>query len=210
MSSSSPNVSGEAAGAERAAPRPRRKRRVFRWIVLLLLVLAFLWVAASSNPLAQGIRDFAGDKHDQTVIDNPFSVSPHSFRYYKFALPEGSTNVSLIGHFTALADSPTKNAPKSPPKEKAQAIDHDIELYVLSEPAFAIWQKGYSTGSVYASGRLAKAKVQTELPDGGGVYYVVFSNKFSATTAKKVDANLLLHYKSWIPEWLRREAKGVE
>jgi hypothetical protein len=46
--------------------------------------------------------------------------------------------------------------------------------------------------------------MQADLPAGAGVYYLVFSNKFSSKAAKSVNATVLLRYKSWLPESVRR------
>jgi hypothetical protein len=203
-----PNISGRPATDPRVA-RPHRAARAVVLVLLLLLVLAMAWALVSPDPFAQNVRDFAGDKHDQTVLETPFSVSPHSFRYYKFTLPEGSTNVSLIGQFTSSGEA--AKTPPSKPTGNGQISgpDNEIDLLVLTEPAFAIWQKGYGTSSVYESGKVTDAKVQTDLPDGAGVYYAVFNNKFSTSRTKKVNATLLLHYKSWLPDWLRRETRSI-
>jgi hypothetical protein len=188
-----------ALAAQRpAAPLPpRRKRHYVLWTLFALLIVLFLWLATSSNPFAQGMQELAGNKHDQAIVDTPFSISPHNFRYYKFSLREASTNVAIIGDFTA---SPALDKRKNTqPRES----ENGIEVYVLSETAFAIWQTGYVTSSVFESGRVTEGKLQADLPAGAGVYYVVFSNKFASKAAKKVDATVVLHYKNWIPDWVR-------
>jgi len=178
-------------------PRPRKPKRHFvLWTALAVLLAFLLWAAVSENPYAQGVQEFVGWKHDQTVLANPFSVAAHTFRYYKFTLPEGSTNVALIGQFTVSAVGGKTN-------KADQNADNSIELYVLSEPAFAVWQNGYTTSSVYESGRIAQTSVQADLPAGAGVYYLVFSNKFAPKAAKNVNASFFLRYKSWLPQWFR-------
>lgn len=184
-----------------SAPRPiaaRRKPRIFLWVLVGLLLGVIGWVALGDDPFAQGLQEMVGWKHDDPVLSSPFSISAHNFRYYKFSLPEGSVNVSIIGHFTATAEKkPGK------PKSELEDSDSDVEVYVLSEPAFAVWQNGYATSSVYESGRVSKGEIQSELPAGAGIYYLVFSNKFSTKSAKNLDANVLLRYKSWVPDWFR-------
>ncbi len=180
---------------------PVKRRRMVLWLLLVLLIGGILWAAGSDNPYAQGLQELVGWKHDQAILETPFSVSPHNFRYYKFDLPEGSMNVSIVGQFTASSpEKKTGNAKSA----TADGDDNDIEVYVLSEPAFAVWQNGYATSSVYESGRVPKGSMQAELPAGAGVYYLVFSNKFSSKTAKTVNATVLLRYKSWLPESVRR------
>lgn len=178
---------------------PVNKRRIFLWVLLGLLLASILWTATSENPFAQGLQEVVGWKHDQAILDSPFLVSAHNFRYYKFSLPEGSMNVSIVGQFTS--SSAEKKAAKT---TNADGEDNDVEVYVLSEPAFAVWQNGYATSSVYESGRVSQGSMQADLPAGAGVYYLVFSNKFSTKTAKNLSANVLLRYKSWLPESLRR------
>jgi len=183
-----------------AAPRPQPKRRRALWLILVLVIVVFIWIASSDNPFAQQIQEMVGWKHDQTILDTHFTVGPHTFREYKFALPEGSVNVAMVGQFASNADSlNTSNR-----RDKEKDNDSNIEVYVLTESAFTIWQHGYSTGSVYESGRVSKATVQADVPAGAGVYYLVFSNKFEPKASKNVNATVLLRYKSWLPESLRR------
>jgi hypothetical protein len=193
-----------------ATPPPRvvrpstRKRHYVLWTIFVLLVALFLWLATSRNPFAEGIQELAGNRHDQAVVDVPFSVSAKNFRYYKFTLPEASTNVAIVGDFTVLPDDGRR---KKDSKRQSPQPDNAIEVYVLSESSFAMWQTGYATNSVFESGRVPQGKIEADLPPGAGVYYLVFSNKFSPSMAKKVDATALLHYKNWIPGWIR-QVKG--
>ena len=85
-----------------------------------------------------------------------------------------------------------------------ESADSGIELLVLSESAFAIWQKGGSATAVYESGRVSHANVHAEMPAGVGIYYVVLSNKLSTSGASNVHASLRLHSRSWLPDWIRR------
>ena len=185
-------------------PPPGRKRHYVLWTIFVLLVGMFLGLATSSNPFAEGIQELAGNRHDQAVVDIPFSVSAKNFRYYKFNLPEASTNVAIVGDFTVLPDAGGR---KNDSKRMAAQPDSGIEVYVLSESSFAIWQTGYGTSSVFESGRMAQGKISADLPPGAGVYYLIFNNKFSPSMAKKVDATVVLHYKNWIPGWIR-QVKG--
>jgi hypothetical protein len=183
---------------------PGRKRHYVLWTIFVLLLAVFLWLATSSNPFAEGIQELAGNRHDQAVVDSPFSVSAKNFRYYKFNLPEASTNVAIVGDFRVLPDAGGR---KNDSKRMATQPDSGIEVYVLSESSFAVWQTGYATSSVFESGRIPQGKIAADLPPGAGVYYLVFSNKFSPSLAKKVDASVVLHYKNWIPGWIR-QVKG--
>ena len=183
------------------SPRRVKKGRIVVLVLVGLLLGAIVWAATSESPFAQGIQEIVGWKHDQAILETPFSVTAHNFRYYKFDIPEGSMNVSIIGQFTSSAEKKSAS-PKA--KDGADGDDNDVEVYVLREDAFAVWQNGYATSSVYESGRLSQGNMQSELPAGAGVYYLIFSNKFSSKTAKSINATVLLRYKSWLPESFRR------
>ncbi len=57
---------------------------------------------------------------------------------------------------------------------------------------------------MYESGKVSEGAVQADIPAGAGVYYLVFSNKSAPKTPKALHATVLLHFKSWLPDWLRR------
>ena len=182
-----------------APPRPpRSRRRIFLWMLLAVLLATVLWAVISDDPYAQAVQEMVGWKHDQTILETPFSVSARNFRFYKFALPEGSTNVAIIGQFIVSAEQ--NKSEKRADKDTGATI----EVFVLSEPAFAVWQNGYTTSTVYESGRVSQADVNATLPAGAGIYYLIFSNKFEPRHPKHLNATFLLRYKSWLPEWFRK------
>jgi hypothetical protein len=175
--------------------------------LLAVLVGVVLWAGTSDSPGAQQVQEFVGWKNDRIILDAPFSVGPHTFRYYKFALPEGSVNVAVVGQFTSAADSSNAGSRRDTTKAKnkdKEEIDNNLEVYVLTDAAFTVWQNGYATSSIYESGKVAEGTVQADVPAGAGIYYLVFSNKAAPKTAKSVKATVLLRYKSWLPEWFRR------
>jgi hypothetical protein len=187
--------------------RPLPKRRIVLGILLVVLAGVILWAGSSDSPGAQQVQEFVGWKHDRIILDAPFSVGPHTFRYYKFALPEGSVNVAVVGQFTSAADSSNAGSRRDTTKAKnkdKEEIDNNLEVYVLTDAAFTVWQNGYATSSIYESGKVVEGTVQADVPAGAGIYYLVFSNKAAPKTAKSVKATVLLRYKSWLPEWFRR------
>jgi hypothetical protein len=185
--------------------QPRRTRPMVVGILLAVLAGLILWAGMSDSPPAQQVQEFVGWKHDRIILDAPFSVGPHTFRYYKFALPEGSVNVAIVGQFTS-DDSNAGNrrdTPKAKSNKAKEDIDNNIEVYVLTDSAFTVWQNGYATSSLYESGKVAEGTVQADVPAGAGIYYLVFSNKSSPKTPRNIHATVLLRYKSWLPEWFR-------
>jgi hypothetical protein len=188
-------------------PQPPRKRRLFLWILLAGLAGVLVWAVSSDSSGAQQLQEFVGLKQDRVILDSSFSVGPHTFRYYKFALPEGSVNVAVVGQFTCVPDSlgsGNRKDKSDKSKETEKSSDSKIEVYVLTDSAFTIWQNGYATSSLYESGKVGEGTVQTEVPAGAGIYYLVFSNKAAPKTPKAVHATMLLRYKSWLPDWFRR------
>ncbi|HME36364.1 MAG TPA: hypothetical protein VKF84_14100 [Candidatus Sulfotelmatobacter sp.] len=180
-------------------PRPRRKRRVVLWVLLALLVGGVFWVVNSDSLVPQQVRELFGVKQDRIIVDSAFSVTPRAFRYYKFSLPEGTANVAAVGQFKSTAESSSASRMSSAGDQNPGTNnDNSIEAYVLTESAFAVWQKGYATSSLYDSGNVTGSSVQADIPPGAGIYYLVFSNKSTPKTSKAVHATVMLHYKSWL------------
>lgn len=184
--------------------QPRRTRPMIVGILLAVLGGAILWAGMSDSESAQLVQEFVGWKHDRVILDAPFSVGPHTFRYYKFALPEGSVNVAVVGQFTSAADNSNPGNRKEAPKDRREDVDNNIEVFVLTDSAFTVWQNGYATSSLYESGKVAAGNVQADVPAGAGIYYLIFSNKAAPKTGKSVHATVLLRYKSWLPESFRQ------
>ena len=180
-------------------PPPRRKRRVVRWVLLSILVGGVLWISISDGPVAQEVRELAGVKPDHIIVDSTFSVGAHTFRYYKFSLPEGTANAAVVGQFKSTAENPA-----------GTGDDNGIEAYVLTESAFAAWRTGQATSSLYDSGVVAESAVHAGIPPGAGIYYLVFSNKSAPTTPRAVHATVMVRYKSWLPDWLRHRKNGFQ
>jgi hypothetical protein len=168
-------------------PGRRRRGRIVLWSLLVLLLVGITWAAISGSPFAGGLRELAGWKPDKPILQATFSIGPHGFRYYKVDLPQDSTNVAAVGQFNSSNDARTV-------AQQSDDAGGNIEFYILSELAFAAWQSGSAGSSVYESGRVSQGTVNVELPEGAGIYYLVFSNKFSSGT-KSVRAALLLRYK---------------
>jgi ribosomal protein L40E len=187
-------------------PRRKPKRsRAFLFVLLVILLLGVtVLVATSDSPMAQQVQEMAGWKHDQIILDTPFTVGPHTFRYYKFSLPEGSVNVAIMGQFASEIPNPGTRKNKDKDTDLGKEGDSGVEVFVLTDEAFTVWQNGYATSSVYESGKVPIGTVQAELPAGAGIYYLVFSNKLSPKTPRNVHATVLLRYKSWLPESFRK------
>jgi len=187
------------SGIERPQPAPSR-HLIIPGLLVLLLLGAMLWLATSQTPAAQQAQEFVRWSHTETIVDTALPVNPHSFSSYEFTVPHGALSISVTGEFTAAASSPRKGG-NSNERAKDTDKDHDtdVEAYVLTDAAFAVWSSGYSAQTQYESGPVANATINAPLPAGAGVYHLVFSNKNSAR-AKTVHATVLLRYKNWLPD----------
>jgi len=164
-------------------------------VYLILLVLATLWVSLGNDPVAPLLRDEITGARTQTIVETSLSVKPQSFSFYEFTVPPGAVNVRVTGQFSAEG---------RPDKKSDKGSDNNIEAYVLTDSAFVVWRNGYATGSRYASDKISHATIDAALPAGSGIYYLVFNNRFSQRTEKTVHTAVLLHYQTWMPEWLLR------
>lgn len=184
----------EIARAGRSKPN---KPQIFIYaaIAILLLLVAAATVF-QDEPLMQDVRDRIGSSQQRTLGDSVFALTPGGFSFFKFAIPTGASNVSVRGDFNVSpVVTPGKNRAGSPD-------DAAVEAFVLTEAAFVVWRQGYSAGSEYDSGLRTPGIINAQLPSESGIYYLVFSNRSSSRTARTVRANILLSYKSWLPDGL--------
>lgn len=187
-----PLPGSELARAQRL--RAPRRRRVIPWLLALMVLGAVVWAATSERPSARQVQELVGWSHAQTIVDAAVSVDSRGFSTFEFTVPPGALDVGVAGDFSAIAASPrNRNS-----KETGKDLDPGIEALVLTDAALVVWRSGYSTQTQYESGPAVSATIDAPLPAGAGVYHLVFSNKISPR-AKTVRANVLLRYKSWLP-----------
>jgi hypothetical protein len=177
----------------RSPARRKRKRPIATWLLLLALVGIISWVAVSDSTTAQELRDQVTGARAEAIVETPLSVKPKGIAYYKFTVPPGAISVTVTGQFNSTVTGKSASA---------SSVDGDVEAYLMTEAAFAVWQTGYSTSTHYESGKVPQATINVDLPSGAGVYYLVFSNRFSERTDKNVTANVVVQYKTWLPEWI--------
>jgi hypothetical protein len=174
--------------------RAKQRRRVVPWLLVLVVLGAVVWAATSERPSARQVQELVGWSHAQTIVDAAVAVDPRGFSAFEFTVPPGALDVRVAGDFSAAAAS-LRNTNS---KETRKDLDTGIEAFVLTDAALVVWRSGYSTQTQYESGPAVSATIDAALPAGAGVYHLVFSNKTSPR-AKTVRANVLLRYKSWLP-----------
>lgn len=105
------------------------------------------------------------------IISGQFPVPPGNafFKPIMVTLP----NMKLTGSFQALGGK-----------------GNDIEVLVMDQNAYALWQRGNPVFTYYSSGKVSSGEINIDLPIG--VYYIVFSNLFSTVSSKTVQASISL------------------
>ena len=95
----------------------------------------------------------------------------------KFEIPSGSFNETFKGHFSTTGGS-----------------GNDIQVLIFAADDFVNWQNRHDAKTFYNSGRVTQDTLNVSLPAGGGLYYVVFNNRFSLLSPKDVEAHITLSY----------------
>jgi hypothetical protein len=151
--------------------------------LLASVVLGALgWVATTNNSLAPVIKAYLTTTHAELITEGSVAIKPHGFASYRVAVPEGAIDVALTGQFDASGRA-----------------ENDIQVYLLTDAEFVIWQSGYATSPFYDSGKVSQASMQAALPSRPGTYYLIFSNKPSRVE-KTVHVTAGLRYDTWLPE----------
>lgn len=162
--------------------RPWRAAKVFPWVIVLAVAVAIAWLVSTDSQLATQLKSLLTTAHAETIADGSFSIKPHGFATYKVSVPEGAIDVGVVGQFEANGRA-----------------ENDVQVLLLTDSEFAVWQSGYATSPFYDSGKVSKADIQAVLPSKSGDYYLVFSNKPSRTE-KTVRVSTGLRYDRWLPD----------
>ena len=166
-------------------PQPKRNWGSLKWFVLGVLVCLLLFTGnelmrtgtqnggpKQISPLAQMLAR----PQSAPLLNTSIDVHARSFFSEQFTVPGNSTAVSVEGHFTASG-----------------GLGNDIEVYLMSADGFVNFQNGHSPQTYYSSGKLTQGSFDVPLPDGGGTYYMVFSNRFGLLATKTVQVSSTLH-----------------
>lgn len=112
----------------------------------------------------------------QSIANGQVIVKAHSYVQYRLTITPEMNDPTVTGNFNASGGA-----------------GNDIEAVIADEPNYTNWVNGHqaqvlwSTGGKETTGNII-AKLQP------GMYYLVFSNKFSAFTDKQVFLNVSLNY----------------
>lgn len=158
-------------------------------ILAILLVATSLLLGAcssSSSPSSpnQSTYSFAPVKtptatlvpQNSNLVNGIITVNSGDYYYTSFTVTDSMRDVSIQGLFTASGGS-----------------GNDIIVLVLDNLAYTNWINGHSVITLYNSGQITTANMNVSI-NTSGQYYLVFSNKFSIISSKKVNANINLKW----------------
>ena len=158
--------------------------RIVLWVSLFIAAAMMCWAGISDDPLALRLKALVNRAHEQSVTSSSFEVKKRSFVSYRLDVPTAVTHVNVGGDFSVSGD-----------------VNQDVEVQLMSAEGFVSWQDGYSAEMFYDSGKVKQGKVEATLPATAGTYYLVFDNRYSAKTAKSVQADITLRYDRWWPPY---------
>jgi hypothetical protein len=153
------------------------------WVRLLLsgaLIFAAIGCGGEKKPIQTNLASTAPAPRiqhaSQNLLGGSFIVEPGKYKPFAVAVTAAMNNPTVEGNFTASGGN------------------NDIEVLVLEETQYLNWQNGHKFDATYSSGRVTAGKLNVQLPQEPGTYYVVFSNRFSWITNKAVVADVKLQY----------------
>ena len=174
---------GTAAAPARIAKSERRGIRA-SYVVTLLIVMALGgWYVISQlrldavHQISQSRSAPSVQIHKMSFGSGALTVAQGHSAYYKMTVPADATNVKLQGRFTATGGS-----------------GNDIIVSVMTEEAFINGRNGHGHDALWESDKVTVGDLDVTLPNGAGVYYLLFSNTFSLLSPKAVQQNIALTY----------------
>ncbi len=135
-------------------------------VAAVVVVAAFSVYIILTNPNSTPIV--------QTIVNETFTVNPHSFAVYNFSFP-AQTVATIDGNFQVSNDS-------------------TIEVYIMDGAGFLNWQKGYGINTYFYSGTASNGTISAALSHSTP-YHVVFKNAQNEATQVTSDVTV-----SYVPK----------
>lgn len=139
-------------------------------IVVILIVAGFVLVCNfyHPHPISTPIPS------NRILLNGTVTINSGASWSLPFIIPPNSYQIKVSGNFTVSGNN-----------------ENYIRAYIMNESSFMI--NGRYSGAVYDSGQVAAANINVALPNGGGIYYLMFDNVFS-NSQKEVDVQMNLSY----------------
>lgn len=144
-------------------------------LIIAIIVIAVIVVAVIGSIVAIGFFSGIGStKVPQSlkIVNTTMSVPTAHYFYYSFQMTSSlDSNVVVNGTFSSSGGP--------------------IETFVFNQTNYNIWQGNPNGGySYYNSGQVSSGVISANLPDGKGVYYLVFSNGGSTNDSVTANSNV--------------------
>lgn len=176
-------LAAASASVPTVAPAPARSKAPARafigTLVLGFLIAIIVWQNMPASNSANGPVariPFVTQAHNQQIANGAVTIGAARYLWYKLDVPNGATDVSIDGHFTATG-----------------GMGNDVEVYVLNADSFVNFQNHHSAATNYSSGKVTQSTFMARLPSGG-TYYLVLNNNFSLLSPKAIQIQATLHY----------------
>jgi hypothetical protein len=179
------SVGGGAAAAPARIAKPERRGIRASYVVMLLIVVGLGgWYEISQlrreavHQISQSRSVSSVQMHKMTFGAGALTVAQGHRTYYKMTVPAEASNVKLQGHFAATGGS-----------------GNDIIVSVMTEDAFINGRNGHGHDALWETDdKVTVGDLDVTLPNGAGVYYLIFDNSFSLLSPKAVQQNIGLTY----------------
>ncbi|SMH71336.1 hypothetical protein [Candidatus Nitrosotalea okcheonensis] len=117
-------------------------------------------------------------QHTASLVNDMVHVNAHTYTYYTFSAPSGSTNAYVSGKFTAGGGS-----------------GNDIRVFIMDDQNFINWRNGHQSNVYYNSGQETVGNINANIPSGQTLY-LIYDNTFSVLSSKEVSTDVSLTYTS--------------
>lgn len=179
------------ASSETKQPSSGVSRKTAAWFVwgcffvaVLFIVVAVVNSHSGQNADRSFLRQMATAPLIRTfTLSLPqanFTIPAGRYQYFTFNVPARCSNVHIDGSFEATGGS-----------------GNDIEVYVFDGDGFTDWTNRQQAQTYYNSGRQSTDTLKLQLrptADTPATYYLVFNNRFSFLSNKKISSDIKLHY----------------
>lgn len=109
------------------------------------------------------------------ISNGTMQVDPHSYTFYHFAAPNGSSNAHVNGDFAL------------------QGNGSNIRIYLLDEENLVNWKSSHQFNAYYDSGQQTTGAIDVRVPSDKTLY-LIYDNSHSSIPSKKVFSKINLVY----------------
>ena len=110
-----------------------------------------------------------------SISNGTMQVDPHSYTFYHFAAPDGTSNAHVKGDFAL------------------QGNGSNIRVYLLDEENFVNWKSSHQFNAYYDSAQQTTGAIDVSVPSSKTLY-LIYDNISSSIPSKKIFSKINLVY----------------